>query len=355
MATNGLPMGPEPDTLTPLQIVENLIVAQDTDGIKKYLGSILAQGQTLQEQLRRYESGAEDTHIASSQLPRPPKPEIFWGDDKRPPFVRSWLFEMEVFFSNYPELTDMARINYVQLFLRGVAQNWWHLCTRMMDSGTLERISTWETFKRAITAQFGGFDEVEKAIESLTRLRQVSTVSLYIHQWNETLLMIPPEHVVDPMMTSWFVAGLKPFIQVHVRIAKPSTLREAMSLADRIERVRYWPASYMGKSGGNYRHRPPVHATGPEPMVLGNITAPRTPPRSRQEAAPNLAYPRPAIQVPRKTSAKPIKPLSDSQRDYLRATNGCFYCRRPNAGHISTNCPLKKGSAPKKKAPNRRA
>ena len=35
-----------------------------------------------------------DTRIIGSQLPGPPEPEIFYGDDKQPHFVRTWLFQM---------------------------------------------------------------------------------------------------------------------------------------------------------------------------------------------------------------------------------------------------------------------
>ncbi|KAI0993583.1 hypothetical protein K3495_g13277 [Podosphaera aphanis] len=34
-----------------------------------------------------------------------------------------------------------------------------------------------------------------------------------------------------------------------------------------------------------------------------------------------------------------LKPITEQERDYLRANNGCFRCRQTNAGHISRTCP----------------
>ena len=36
------------------------------------------------------------------------------------------------------------------------------------------------------------------------------------------------------------------------------------------------------------------------------------------------------------------KPLSREEMQRLRAKNACFYCRKPNAGHMARDCPLKK-------------
>jgi hypothetical protein len=34
--------------------------------------------------------------------------------------------------------------------------------------------------------------------------------------------------------------------------------------------------------------------------------------------------------------------LTREERDHLRQTNGCFYCRRANAGHTCAECPLRR-------------
>ena len=43
-----------------------------------------------------------------------------------------------------------------------------------------------------------------------------------------------------------------------------------------------------------------------------------------------------------------LKPLTDTERNYLRNNNGCFRCRQINAGHISRNCP--RGQVPTRSA-----
>ena len=253
----------------------------------------------------------------ASQL-KPPKPDLFYGDDKQPPYVRSWLFEVETYFGAcLAEFTDLQKVKLAASFLRGNAQLWWQQHCHMADSAT--PVISWAAFRDAITAQFGGYDEVEKAIESLHYLKQGTSVSSYIHDWNEALLKIPAEQIIDPMMTNWFISGLKSSTQVHVRIAKPTTLKEAMTLADRIDRVqpttlptrhRTFDAPSSPKlefsKSDNFGHH--SFTNGAEPMMLGTMTAALTP----------------------------------AEKQYLYNNDGCFYCRKPHAGHASYNCPNKK-------------
>ena len=49
------------------------------------------------------------------------------------------------------------------------------------------------------------------------------------------------------------------------------------------------------------------------------------------------------------TSPKPMKlgmarrqTLSKEEYKKLRAENACFYCRKPHAGHVVRDCPLKR-------------
>ena len=208
----------------------------------------------------------------------------------------------------------------------------------MVASNTLEPIVTWDGFKQAITRQFGGFDLAERARDDLAKLRQTTSVMAYVQRFLEILLRIPSSQIVDSDMRHRFIAGLKPQTQLQVKIANPQTLRDAMNLADRIDRVR--PVWGTGRPVPQRTF--PVHARssgGPEPMILGSVKG-RKPDRKDRPEHNGFGYFETKKGLERSPQS-PYKPLSDAQRKFLQDTNGCFYCRKPHTDHTSRDCPLK--------------
>lgn len=257
---------------------------------------------------------AAGTGLASllRRAPEPPKPEFFFGSQDKPPLVRTWLYQIEQYFRLWPTMTDGDKINHAVTLLRSHAMNWWQQMQSLARMGTVEEVCTFEQFKTAIEAQFGGFETTERARDLLASLRQVSSVENYVRRFREALLLLGDGNYLDADMRHRFVLGLKPWIQRVVRIEAPETLREAMELAERIGRVRVTGLDYGPSGSGNSAPRtvPPV------PMEVDAITASSPNPSGR-------------------------KKLTDREREYLRKNNGCFYCRKINAGHDSRNCPEK--------------
>jgi len=69
-----------------------------------------------------------------------------------------------------------------------------------------------------------------------------------------------------------------------------------------------------------------VTSAAPVPMELDSIQASTSAGDSRR----------------RSSSSNPNhKPLTQSQKQYLMTHDGCFYCRKANAGHRARNCPEK--------------
>ena len=214
--------------------IQTLIQCGDEDGLR----ALAAQVEQERANLHAHIAAAPHTQPALHfKVPEPPKPEIYWGMDSKPPNVYDWVYEMDKFFE-FCHLQDAQKIQWAVLFLRGWAQTWWHQVECMVAASTLEAIVTWDGFKQAITRQFGGFDLAERARDDLAKLRQTTSVMAYTQRFLEILLRIPSDQIIDSDMKHRFVAGLKPQTQLQVKIANPQTLRDAMNLADRIDRVR---------------------------------------------------------------------------------------------------------------------
>lgn len=316
--------------------LRSLIQAGDSQGITNLVAQIDAERLTAQKHLADFDKPAASAGAIRLKFPEPPKPEFFWGMDSKPPTVGTWLFQLNTLFKFW-NMTDTDRLKYAILFLRGWAQTWWQQCEAMAACNTLTPIQTWEQFQSAIRRQFGGFDEVEKARDDLARVRQTASVMAYVHRFHEAMLKLPADQIVDADLRHRFISGLKPNTQLQVKIANPTTLQEAMNVADRIDRVRpTWRPNVPGRTSR------PINAhafsDGPVPMELGAMKSKPVAFAPKPSKFPPASAEKPALP----NSDKIItKPLSDAQRRFLYQNDGCYYCRKPHAGHISRNCPAK--------------
>ena len=96
-----------------------------------------------------------------------------------------------------------------------------------------------------------------------------------------------------------FLRGLKDETRVPVELRGPTTMEEAATFAERVDAIIHRNVTYKP------RYTPTDHS-GPIPMEIDTI-------RTK---------------------------LSDTEREKLRKTGGCFFCRE--VGHLARNCPKKK-------------
>ena len=111
-----------------------------------------------------------------------------------------------------------------------------------------------------------------------------------------------------------FLRALVPNVRVQVELRGPAQFQEAAMYAERADSVL---TRVSGQDSGKKWHKPNVHAsgssqqmkqTGPEPMEIGAIN---------------------------------WKPLKPEEYHELKKNRACFFCRKPNAGHMARNCPLR--------------
>ncbi|XP_035546606.1 uncharacterized protein LOC118348648 [Juglans regia] len=189
----------------------------------------------------------------------------FSGDDPTEWFNRvNQFFE----FQNTPEA---QRVSLASYHLEGEANQWWQWIRRTLrEEG---RALSWANFENELWARFGP-SECEDFDEALSRIRQVGSLRDYqreferlgnrVHGWTQRALV------------GTFMGGLKMDISDGIRMFKPQTLKEAISLArmkdDQLARqrrfVRPAPTTRAPLALPPTNRAAPPGPTAPGPRIL---------------------------------------------------------------------------------------
>ena len=255
--------------------------------------------------------------------PDPPKPEQFYGDSRRSPSIQSWQHQVISYFSHWPHLPAEDKVLYAAGYLKGSALLWWqHLGVTHGDPVPLK---TLDAFLEALRAAFLPPNSVDRARHDLACLKQTGSVRQYLDTFMAVCFRIPADQLLDAEKKQRFLDGLKPYVRREVLLKFPGTFAQAAELADQYDRVAFdYRLFSTAKPSRPPGHRPnssvPFAAGngGPAPMELGTI------------------------QVSQRRESSERKPLSAAEKQFLAKNDGCFYCRKPHAGHRARNCPLKR-------------
>lgn len=247
-------------------------------------------------------------------------PETFHG--KRSEDVTSWTLQV----SDYLDFaavrnSDTERVAYAAQLLRGNARMWWQAKKEDAAKGNTVLPTTWEQLRAELLREYLPINDARLARDQLANLRQTGSVQALVYQYRALCLRI--KDMSDSEKLDRFLRALKAPIQKELEIKEVSTFEEACTLAERIDRITYADRSYNASKGryhGNHRSGSDYssrHASsgGPTPMELGAFNAP-----------------------PRRDPTKShFRKLTPEEREELRRTGRCFYCRQPN--HRALDCP----------------
>ncbi len=227
---------------------------------------------------------------------RPSKPATFEG--KRDALlIENWLAQME----DYAELTGIPselRTRFAGTYLRGQAAYWFMLARRNWEEHHPSIPLPWEEFASGVRKEFIPPNHQENLLDRWAKYKQVGSVFQYTKGFTELRLQLPPGYTTELQILDKYIRGLKLRTQQEVRMRSPSTLAEAMHIADRFDSV------YSNNVQSVYTPRMPDFA----PMDLGFTQT---------------------------------RKLSNEERQKLMKERVCFRCRKP--GHISKQCNSGKG------------
>ncbi|KAL9429100.1 hypothetical protein AB3S75_030999 [Citrus x aurantiifolia] len=178
--------------------------------------------------------------MAKLEFPR------YAGDDPT-----EWFRKVSQFFE-YQGTTETQKVALASFHLEGEANQWWQWLHKAYKKEG--RMVTWTDFEEELWARFGP-TECEDFDEALSKLRQVGTLRDYqreferlgnrVHGWTQKALV------------GTFMGGLKPEISDGIRMFKPKTLKEDVSLAhmqaDQVQHKFSQPFPVSGTSTSNVK------------------------------------------------------------------------------------------------------
>ena len=232
------------------------------------------------------------TQQASQTTPKPPKPEKYEGD-RRSGAASNWLHQMTLYLTILGLLDTTHAIPHAVSFLIGAARTWWRAQEASGSPPT-----TWAAFKASFLEAFQTIDAERMARDRMENLKQRTSVTDYANQFSGLLLEVPEMHPADAVCR--FVKGLKPQIRLHVELQRPTTVNDAIRLAQAADSALYFTRPTYPVN----RPTPSPTYMGPQPMQLGALNRPPK--------------------------------LSLAERERLYREGKCFRCRQP--GHLAEEC-----------------
>jgi len=164
------------------------------------------------QERRRYGRNFDENHWERGQQPRPTRLDFPMFDGENP---TSWIYKVEQFFEHYHTL-ERQKLKLAEVHMEGEALNWFR------KSEECGYFHNWMGFTDALLLQFD-------PMETLTRLRQTSTVTLYKIQFE--VLSNRLKNLSEEYKLSCFLNGLKDDIRLPLRLLSPQNLNNAFTMA----------------------------------------------------------------------------------------------------------------------------
>lgn len=227
----------------------------------------------------------------------------------------SWGFQVNDYLDNAgAHLPETQKIVYAASLLRGHAQKWWQYRKIGAKDNSEVMPSTWQQLREELESTYKPINDARLARDKLATLRQTGSVQALIYAFRTLCLRIPDMNEGEKM--DRFLRALKPHIQKELEVKEVTKFEDACLMAERIDRITYAGNKGNQRSGNTYRTTErATSAHGPTPMELGALNA-----------------------SSRRDGSKPrYQKLTPEEREELRRTGRCFYCRQPN--HRALDCP----------------
>lgn len=165
---------------------------------------------------------------------------------------------------------------------------------------------SWDSLCDSLRSQFAPISEVQLARDKLAVLKQTKGVNPYAYEFRRLILLLPV--LPDAEYIDRFIRGLKIPVSREVTLREPTTLDEAIRIAERYDTMSW-----------NFRDRQPSFRTS---LPTSSATVP----------------------VPMDIGAIRFKKLTSDERTKIMDNNGCLYCRKLNVDHRAKNCPSKRSN-----------
>ncbi|XP_071905722.1 uncharacterized protein [Coffea arabica] len=243
---------------------------------------------------------------------------------------RGWLYKSEQFFE-VDETPSYVKVKIAAMNLEGKALQWHQI---FMKSRLTREAPLWEEYVKELSSRFGD-SLYDDPMGELKSLKQTGSVQEYHDLFEELLNRVD---LPEDYATSCFISGLKPDIQLSVRMFMPKNICHARILA-RMEEAK-GVTQQKGKMPPRFSMSYQDHASTSQ----GHASIPG----NKWKADPRPLLPSPQVPtfpaLPSNERQKdvvhkrPFRRLSRAEMDEKRARGLCFWCDdRFVAGHRCGN------------------
>jgi hypothetical protein len=157
------------------------------------------------------------------------------------------LYNANQYF-NLHETHENDKIPIASFHLEGEALIWFQ------DTEGTGQVNTWDSFYKSCITRFGPI-AYDDPMESMTRLRQTSTVAVYKAQFEALSNRL--RGLFEGYKVSCFLSGLNEEIRLLVRLLAPTSLLQAFALAkiqEYVATARKTFKPYYMRGDKTYRH-----------------------------------------------------------------------------------------------------
>ncbi|KAM0045658.1 putative retrotransposon gag domain-containing protein [Helianthus debilis subsp. tardiflorus] len=140
---------------------------------------------------------------------------------------QGWIQKANLFF-DLNQTPDASRLQLAQLSMIGVAQHWFTVLTQVRPS------LSWLDFQSELLQRFSGL-AIQNPYEQLATIQQSDSIYDFIDDFEYLLSLVP--RLPESQVIGYFLAGLKDDVKPRVRLHRPTSLIEAMSLAKDVELI----------------------------------------------------------------------------------------------------------------------
>ena len=267
-----------------------------------------------------------------------------WIDD-----VEKQLRHHNTYFVN-----DSIVIEYSASYLSGKANQWWK-STQDERRVNGQQITTWVEMKRELLERFHPIEAATLARMALDKMQQKGNVQSYTEYFYKQMNYIKDMSVADQLHC--YNRGLKPLIRAEVIKSKPSTIHDAVILANTTESFLNMAQPQARYASGNRFSSPSSGNSGSAPMELGNVnqqgnvnsddgsasSSSSAAPSAREQQLLNMISELQKGQVQqsinalfKKKSTNRIQNVSKEDYERCRIEGRCINCKK--SGHIAREC-----------------
>ena len=334
----------------------------DKEEAEKRIGELHAAGRILEAALENQNNRIKTLELALSsatpaasttrtQEPKMAEPPMFNGNrEDIIPFLSKCRLKFEGQPSTFPN--DRIKIMYAASRLEGPAFAWFTpLNERLNDPAQLgpPELESFDSFADTLKLLYGDPNLHENAERHIRRLRQYTSVSAYIQEFERNRQYVTWN---DAALRHAFYEGLGDQVKdAMVPMGVPDELTALQKMALRID-ARLESRKQQAKSTPNrqapagnnknssQRPLPSWYVPTSSNQSTGKATPANTP-TAQSNPAPRANFPShtPDGTVPMELGSRGPRPsLTDQEKQYRRNNGFCLYCGKP--GHNSYNCPV---------------